>query len=215
MKNLSGEKFGRLTAIKFIEKVDRKYYWLFKCDCSNEKIIDKRIVAPPSSTTKSCGCLASENAKKRFTDNNPTKSHNLSGTRFYRIWRAMKGRCRNKNHSCYYKYGKKGIKVCKRWEKFENFKDDMYESYLKHYKEYGEKQTTIDRIDNKKGYSKKNCRWATLKEQTINKTNNRFFSHKGETMILRDWAEKYNIKYTTLRSRIYKNKLLIEKALKK
>lgn len=214
MRNLSGQKFGRLTAVKFIKKVGKKYYWLFKCDCGNEKIIDKRIIAPPSSTTKSCGCLARENAKKRFTENNPTKSHEMSGTRFHRIWNSMQGRCRNKNHSGYYKYGAKGIKICNSWLKFENFRDDMYKSYLKHCKEYGKKQTTIDRIDNKKGYSKKNCRWATIKEQANNKSNNRHFIYKGETMILRGWAEKYNIKYSTLRSRVYRSKLSIDKALK-
>jgi len=45
----------------------------------------------------------------------------------------------------------------------------MYESYLKHCDSFWEKQTTIDRIDVDWNYCKKNCCWATYKEQSKNK----------------------------------------------
>ena len=76
----------------------------------------------------------------------------------YMSYRCMVNRC---NDSKRY-YGRLNIKVCERWRKeFANFYEDM-----------GDKPTqqhTLDRIDNKKGYFKGNCRWATKSEQMLNR----------------------------------------------
>ena len=80
----------------------------------------------------------------------------------------MKTRCYNKKRKCYKNYGERGITVCNDWLSFENFYRDMNNSMEEHIKVYGKKNTSIDRINNNKGYSPKNCRWATCKEQRIN-----------------------------------------------
>ena len=62
-------------------------------------------------------------------------------------WHSMRHRCGRKP-------GYKNIKICKRWDSFENFLKDMGprpEGY------------SIERINNKKGYSPKNCIWADKK----------------------------------------------------
>lgn len=80
----------------------------------------------------------------------------------YRIWAAMKTRCDNSNHENFHRYGGRGIKYCARWNKFKGFLEDMG---------LRPGNLTLDRIDNEKGYSKKNCRWATREVQGLNKTH--------------------------------------------
>lgn len=67
----------------------------------------------------------------------------------------MKQRCNYKKSINYKNYGARGIKVSKRWDTFQNFLDDMGQSHSKHLDEYGAVNTTLDRIDNNKGYSLK------------------------------------------------------------
>ena len=134
--------------------------------------------------------------------------HGMSKTRFYNIFIKISERCNNKK---YKNYNNKGIK--NEWKSFENFKKDMYQSYLKHYNKFGEKQTTIDRIDNNKNYNKNNCRWATWKQQANNRKNNRLITYNNKTQTIIQWAEELNIKYSTLKSRMNELDWSIEKSL--
>lgn len=196
MQDLTGLKFNKLTAIKRVKKPDGlktiDTFWLCKCDCGNERIL------PAGKLThgqKSCGCL--KTGKKKI--------HGLSHTRFYHIFTCIIQRCTNKNHEAYNRYGGRGIKCL--WKDFVEFKRDMFESYTKHCKEFGEKQTSIDRIDNDGNYCKENCRWATHKEQA----NNTKATIKNKKLL--EISKKYNIKFDIL-LKLEKNKIDIETYLK-
>ena len=57
IKDISGQKFGQLTAIEFVGVENNKAIWLCKCDCGNECIVNHRYLR--SGETESCGCIKS------------------------------------------------------------------------------------------------------------------------------------------------------------
>ncbi len=206
MKDITGKKFGRLTAIKFIKRKRYKYYWEFSCSCGKVKIIRKDSVILKD--TISCGCYCRENNRRL----NTTHGFSIKDKRFYGIWRKMINRCLNKKISNYKRYGGRGIKVCNRWLEFENFRDDMYKSYLEHIEEFNKENTTIDRINNEGNYRKNNCKWATMQEQSNNRRNNHLITYNNQTMTIAQWARKLNINLDTLNSRLLLYKWSVKKS---
>ena len=112
----------------------------------------------------------------------------------YNSWRAMRSRCLHKSHEAYERYGGKGITICDEWRNsFTNFIQDMG---------VRPEGTTLERIDNSKGYYLGNCRWATLEEQCNNRSNNIYYEHDGERKTLSQWSKDLNIPLSTLQNRL-------------
>jgi hypothetical protein len=62
--------------------------------------------------------------------------------------------------------------------------------------------TCLDRIDNDGRYCKANCRWATRRVQSANRSTTRVIEFQGERKCLSAWAQQLGIGFHALRARI-------------
>lgn len=184
-KDLIGKRFERLTVVG---KSEDRSKWKCLCDCGNVTyVITSNLTR---GNTKSCGCLQKEMASAA------KKTHGLRKHRLYHIYNHMIDRCTNHRNPSFPRYGGRGITVCNEW--LNSFQDFANWAFSNGYSD----DLTIDRIDNNKGYSPDNCRWATMKEQSNNREGNRYVTINGETHTLMEWSEINHIKYMTIIMRI-------------
>ena len=196
-----GDRYGRLIAIGFHERIRRSTKWKYLCDCGKVCVID--CMSVKRGGTKSCGCLAREIWSANGTRR---KKHGMKGRPEYTCWARLKTRCYKLDSPDYPDYGGRGITVCERWlSSFENFYADM-----------GPRPSSshsIDRIDNSLGYSPENCRWADDHQQCRNRRSNINVEYNGQVMCLKDASSLAGISYYTVRARIQKFGWSVEKAL--
>lgn len=153
-----GKKFGYWSVIERAGANNKgAATWLCECTCGTRKVVSAENLTRGKS--KSCGCM------KYTLQSNALRKH--GHTRFdgyttgtYRSWHAARQRCENPNHKQYDDYGGRGIRFCERWRDFRNFLSDMGER---------PEGRTLDRIKVNGDYEPGNCRWATRKEQSLNK----------------------------------------------
>jgi hypothetical protein len=92
------------------------------------------------------------------------RTHGLSGTRVYAVWRQMMYRCYRESCPGWPFYGGRGVRVDPRWHDVVNFVADMG---------HPPSGLWLERIDNEAGYSRDNCRWASPAEQARNRRDTR------------------------------------------
>ena len=159
--DFTGKQVGRLSVKGICGKSGKHYFYMCKCSCGNDKVVNKRELL--AGDTKSCGCLFEEahnETTKRFTEK--YKTHGLAGTREHKAWKRIKGRTCNPNNSEYADYSVLGME--------ESWKNDFM-LFLDHIGEIPDDRPrwSIGRVDNTKGYFEGNVRWERDDQQAKNK----------------------------------------------
>lgn len=184
--NLTGQRFGRLTVVSCTKREGKVgLFWECICDCGK---IPKKAIGTSSllrGLTQSCGCLNIQKIKEANTTHKQTK------TPTYISWKSMWQRCTDPNHKSYLSY--KDFTPYDRWKTFENFVADMGER---------PENTTLDRIDNTKGYFLENCRWASAFTQQANTKQTIYVLLNEETVCLKEACRRTGMPYSRAKNRV-------------
>lgn len=200
---LIGMKFGRLTVVEYAGKQEGQVMWRCRCDCGNYLCTSTHQLR--GRKTRSCGCLQRDIARRNAL------KHGLHEKRLYGVWKSMKSRCLNPRMTSYKNYGGRGITVCDEWrDNFQAFYNwAMANGYDPNAPLGG---CTIDRIDVNGNYCPENCRFVSMKVQSVNQRRTQKCTYNGEELSVCELAEKYKINVKTLVSRLDRG-WSIEKAI--
>jgi hypothetical protein len=195
--DIYGLKFDRLTVVERAGFAPSgAITWRCRCECGGEiTVLGQNI---KNGSTKSCGCLFKElNADFGRRPTADRTSHGRSKTPEYRAWRNMRSRCYNPKDKRYEEYSSRGITVCEEWR-------NSFEVFLGHIGERPSAKHSLDRVENDKGYSPGNVRWATHLEQNNNKRTTPMVIYRGMEMSLGDArrASGSKVSHQTLRYRV-------------
>lgn len=152
VKDITGNRYGRLVVQSLLDTRAGYARWNCLCDCGTAAVALGTHLR--SGNTTSCGCLQRETAyRSKF-------KHGRRNTPTYWSWQNMIRRCADKRGKRYSRYGGRGIEVCERWRKsFLGFVEDMGESPGLGY--------SLERKNGDLGYFKENCEWILRSNNTI------------------------------------------------
>lgn len=192
-----GRRFGRLVVESVSRERRGKRDMIMahcRCDCGTVK--DVFWEGLTRGHVKSCGCLNRELAAERIR--RLTTKHGGYNTRLYRIFKGMKDRCYRQRNIHFANYGGRGIAVCPEWRgDFAAFREwAMSHGY--------DETKSIDRIDNDRGYSPDNCRWADTKTQNNNLRTNRRITVGEQTHTMAEWSRLTGVGKSTIHRRLEK-----------
>lgn len=188
-QDLTGRVFGFLTIKSYAGSDGKKSLWNASCACGAAiTVVGAEMTKKRGPGNQSCGCQrgALIGAKRR--------THGMTEHPAYWVWRSMHDRCRLPTHQAWRNYGGRGITVTMEWETFQAFWRDMGPTYRP--------GLTLERVDNSKGYSAENCRWASYKEQARNTRENRMVDTPKGRMLVVEASEVSGIGVTTLLYRL-------------
>lgn len=187
LKNLAGQKFGKLLVLEFSAKLPSgKYTWKCQCDCGNIVTTRHDYLLHTNCPKTHCGCA----------NKGPSVLHPLE----YGVWLMMLVRCKDPGHMAYHHYGGRGIKVCPEW-------DNGHLGFYQFLKDMGPRKSrewSIEREDVNGGYNPDNCTWLKKAKQGRNRRNTVRIPHPVSGLLVpaAEVAEFMKLSYQVMRSRM-------------
>lgn len=200
-KDITGQKFGRLTAVKPTDqKSGRHIVWEFSCDCGSADLVYKTAGNVRMAAITECiSCLKKTRAANGgAVVQGRVKEHNA--------WRGIRCRCYDPNVREYKYYGGKGIKMCDEWL-------NSFDAFCEYLGPPPSKKHSVDRVDYNKDYEPGNVRWATPIQQANNKCNVKKYLFKGEMRTLPEICRGEDAEYNLVRRRVTQQGWALEEAL--
>ena len=183
-RDWTGKTQGNLTVVAESGR-DKHGNVLWLCECACGAKVHKNnnsLNGGVKSCSSACGITASNKRRAR---------HGMWKSKEYSTWRSMRARCLDPSNAAYKNYGGRGISVHPAWAGSDGF--DAF------YTDVGPapegKRVSLDRIDNDGDYEPGNVRWATPKQQALNKRTNVRTWFRGELLTLREIADLAGEKY--------------------
>lgn len=201
IKDISGNRYGKLVVIKLDHIRDKRSYWLCRCDCGNDKVVRsdclKRI--------QSCGCVKKQQDIINLRINN---HHEMTYHRAYRIWNGIMNRCYNPKSHAYKDYGGRGIRVFEAWKNVRVFcqwmDDNKFEDGL-----------SVERIDVNGNYEPENCKLIPRNEQAYNRRDTVYAeTDKGRIAVAKE-ARKNGISKKVAYARVKRGETQYDKIFQK
>lgn len=144
-------------------------FWRIRCDCEAQYTIPADRLKSGGRWCPGCqpnpsGCRRSRTQAEKDNIAAHSRTHGMSKSPEYSVWRGMLDRCTNPKNKKWHLYGGSKIKVCPTWmESFDAFFRDMGPRPSPRH--------TLDRLNGKRGYEPDNCAWRTYTEQNRNRRN--------------------------------------------
>lgn len=198
-QDLVGQVFHSWTVLARVRVRKGATHYLCRCVCGTERAVMAGHLK--NGASRCCGCIKKE--FKRYSGKGIPITHGASmggpakWSRKYKAWRGIRLRTVNPSRikSKSYKYYEH-VTLYPAWLDYTIFDQDVPDP--------PDDTSTIDRIENSKGYEPGNVRWVSLAEQHRNQSNCRWIEFRGDKMLLTDWAKRLGITVGGLARRIAK-----------
>lgn len=172
IKNLVGEKFGKLTVLEYYGKNEKGYHlWKCKCDCGNYAIVNNKSIK--NGHTKSCGCIH--------------RAKDLTGKKFGNLTVVKKVERKNRSNQwlCKCDCGKEVVCYQYNLERGTSTSCGCLRSY------YAKKTRSCHGESTSKFYKK----WSSIKTRCYNKNTPCYKNYGGRGIKMCDeWLDFWNFR---------------------